>query len=148
MLEPDIEMSYLREEKWRTTSWDTYLGGSVETKTRFIFLTTVDVKCEKKLSLSLSYCFWRMLSLRHVPYMGICQLWKHNHMTMGVLVSLKFCWAPDIVEFVLDRFWYFVIAIAYSDSKFCGTWGVLVLLKFEVNSQKRGVQAPQNLEFD
>ena len=26
--------------------------------------------------------------------------------------------------------------------------GVLVLLKFEVNSQKLGVQAPQNLEFE
>ena len=29
-----------------------------------------------------------------------------------------------------------------------GTWGVLVLLKFQVNSQKLGVQAPQNLEFE
>ena len=27
-------------------------------------------------------------------------------------------------------------------------WGVLVLLELQVNSQKRGVQAPQNLEFE
>ena len=30
----------------------------------------------------------------------------------------------------------------------CGAWGVLVLLKFQVNSQKLGVQASQNLEFE
>ena len=27
-------------------------------------------------------------------------------------------------------------------------WGALVLLKFHVNSQKLGVQAPQNFEFE
>ena len=27
-------------------------------------------------------------------------------------------------------------------------WGVLVLLKFQVNSQKLGVQTPQNFEFE
>ena len=27
-------------------------------------------------------------------------------------------------------------------------WGVLILLKFEVNSQKIEVQAPQNFEFE
>ena len=28
------------------------------------------------------------------------------------------------------------------------SWGVLVLLKFQVNSQKLGVQEPQNFEFE
>ena len=27
-------------------------------------------------------------------------------------------------------------------------WGVLVLLKFEVNSQNLGLQAPQNFQFE
>ena len=40
----------------------------------------------------------------------------------GVLVLLKFYWAPDIVEFVLGRFSHFNIAIAYSNSTFCGAW--------------------------
>ena len=39
----------------------------------------------------------------------------------GVLVLLKFYWAPDIVKFVLGRFSHFNIAIAYSNSTFCGT---------------------------
>ena len=38
----------------------------------------------------------------------------------GLLVLLKFYWAPDIVEFVLGRFSH--IAIAYSNSTFCGSW--------------------------
>ena len=42
--------------------------------------------------------------------------------TWGVLVFLKFYWAPDIVEFVLSRFSDFNIAIAYWKSAFCGTW--------------------------
>ena len=37
-----------------------------------------------------------------------------------VLVLLKFYRAPDIVEFVLGKFSHFNIAIAYSNSKFCG----------------------------
>ena len=46
-----------------------------------------------------------------------------NRMThRGVLVLLKFYWAPDIVEFVLGRFSHFNIAIAYSNSTFCGAW--------------------------
>ena len=40
----------------------------------------------------------------------------------GVLVLLKFYWAPDNVEFVLGRFSHFNIAIAYSNSAFCGAW--------------------------
>ena len=40
----------------------------------------------------------------------------------GVLVLLRFYWAPYIVEFVLGRFSHFNIAIAYSNSTFCGTW--------------------------
>ena len=40
----------------------------------------------------------------------------------GVLVLLKFYWAPDIVKFVLGRFSHFNIAIAYSNSRFCGAW--------------------------
>ena len=40
----------------------------------------------------------------------------------GVLVLLKFHWAPDIMEFVLGRFSHFNIAIAYSNSTFCGAW--------------------------
>ena len=40
----------------------------------------------------------------------------------GVLVLVKFYWAPDIVEFVLGRFSHFNIAIAYSNSIFCGAW--------------------------
>ena len=40
----------------------------------------------------------------------------------GVLVLLKFYWAPDIVEFVLGRFSHFNIAITYSNSTFCGAW--------------------------
>ena len=43
-------------------------------------------------------------------------------LTRGVLVLLKFYWAPDIVEFVLGRFSHFNIAIAYSNSTFCGAW--------------------------
>ena len=41
--------------------------------------------------------------------------------------------------------WYFRIV---SDVIFDNAWGVLVLLKFWVNSQKLGVQAPQNVEFE
>ena len=37
----------------------------------------------------------------------------------GVLVWLKFYWAPDIV---LGRFSHFYIAIAYSNSISCGEW--------------------------
>ena len=44
------------------------------------------------------------------------------HNSRGVLVLLKFYWAPDIVEFVLGRFSHFNIAIAYSNSTFCGAW--------------------------
>ena len=40
----------------------------------------------------------------------------------GVLVLLKFYWAPDIVKFVLGRFSHFNIAITYSNSTFCGAW--------------------------
>ena len=40
----------------------------------------------------------------------------------GVLVLLKFYWVPDIVKFVLGRFSHFNIAIAYSNSTFCGAW--------------------------
>ena len=40
----------------------------------------------------------------------------------GLLLLLKFYWAPDIVEFVLGRFSHFNIAIAYSNSTFCGAW--------------------------
>ena len=40
----------------------------------------------------------------------------------GVLGLLKFYWAPDIVKFVLGRFSHFNIAIAYSNSTFCGAW--------------------------
>ena len=40
----------------------------------------------------------------------------------GVLVLLKFYWAPDIMKFVLGRFSHFNIAIAYSNSTFCGAW--------------------------
>ena len=40
----------------------------------------------------------------------------------GVLVLLKFYWAPDIVEFVLGRFSHFNIAITYSNCTFCGAW--------------------------
>ena len=39
-----------------------------------------------------------------------------------MLVLLKFYCAPDIVEFVLGRFSHFYIAIAYSNSTFCGAW--------------------------
>ena len=31
----------------------------------------------------------------------------------GVVVLLKFYWAPDIVEFVFGIFWHFNIEIAY-----------------------------------
>ena len=50
------------------------------------------------------------------------RLFENNSETWGVLVSLKFHWAPGIVEFVLGRFSHFDIAIAYSNSKFCGAW--------------------------
>ena len=43
--------------------------------------------------------------------------WTHP---WGVLVLLKFYWAPDIVKFVLGRFSHFNIAIAESNSTFCG----------------------------
>ena len=45
-----------------------------------------------------------------------------NIICWGVLVLLKFHWAPDIMEFVLGRFSHFNIAIAYSNSTFCGAW--------------------------
>ena len=37
-------------------------------------------------------------------------------------ICAKFQWAPDFVEFVFGRFAHFYIAIAYSNSTFCGTW--------------------------
>ena len=45
-----------------------------------------------------------------------------SFLSWGVLVLLKFYWAPDIVEFVLGRFSHFNIAITYSNSTFCGAW--------------------------
>ena len=48
--------------------------------------------------------------------------WQPALQPRGVLVLLKFYWAPDIVKFVLGRFSHFYIAIAYSNSKFCGAW--------------------------
>ena len=51
---------------------------------------------------------------------GVTQ--RYTYLTWGVLVLLKFYWAPDIVEFVLGRFSHFNIAIAYSNSTFCGAW--------------------------
>ena len=53
----------------------------------------------------------------------------------GVFVSLKFHWAPGIVEFVLGRFSHFNIAIAYSNSKFCGAW-TLIFCEFTSNFSK------------
>ena len=44
------------------------------------------------------------------------------YQSRGVLVLLKVYWAPDFVEFVLGRFSHFYIAIAYSNSTFCGAW--------------------------
>ena len=50
-----------------------------------------------------------------------CQC-PYTNLGCGVLVLLKFYWAPDIMEFVLGRFSHFNIAIAYSNSTFCGAW--------------------------
>ena len=47
---------------------------------------------------------------------------RDSHRIWGVLVLLQLYWAPDIVEFVLGRFSHFNIAIAYSNSTFCGAW--------------------------
>ena len=47
---------------------------------------------------------------------------ENGAMSRGVLVLLKFYWGPDIVKFVLGRFSHFNIAIAYSNSTFCGAW--------------------------
>ena len=54
-------------------------------------------------------------------------------------IGAKFYWAPDFVEFVLGRFSHFYIAIAYSNSTFCGAWTpsfcefTWKLLKFQRN---------------
>ena len=58
-----------------------------------------------------------------------------DHDTMflwGVLVSLKFYWVPDIVEFVLSRFSHFNITIAYSNSKCCGVF----VSSFEISAKR------------
>ena len=58
-----------------------------------------------------------------LPSTGKRKLGSRKSMyTRGVLVLLKFYWAPDIVKFVLGRFSHFNIAIAYSNSTFCGAW--------------------------
>ena len=66
---------------------------------------------------------WQRQQQRQVPI----DLYLPLHLTLkmgprGVLVLLKFYWAPDIVKFVLGRFSHFNIAIAYSNSTFCGAW--------------------------
>ena len=62
----------------------------------------------------------------------------------GVLVLLKFHWAPGIMEFVLDRFSHFNIAIAYSNSKVCGTW-TPIFCEFTWNFSK--TSTPQTSNF-
>ena len=62
-------------------------------------------------------CFFRFVidSFNPINYLNSVR-------TRGVLVLLKFYWAPDIEEFVLGRFSHFNIAIAYSNSTFCIAW--------------------------
>ena len=74
-------------------------------------------------------CSWSIeLTIRHF---GTC--WKKTRLIWGVLVLLKFYWALDIVEFVLGRFSHFNIAIAYSNSTFCGAWTPSFCEKFQQN---------------
>ena len=60
----------------------------------------------------------------------------------------KFYWAPDFVEFVLGRFSHFYIAIAYSNSTFCGSWTpsfsefTWKLSKFQQNEHTQGGVCP------
>ena len=68
---------------------------------------------------------------------------------IGMFISL-WCQTFQTVEF-----FHFEINSNYSKGKMTTSptlhnslRGVLVLLKFEVNSQKLGVQAPQNFEFE
>ena len=56
----------------------------------------------------------------------------------GVLVLLKFYWAPDIVKFVLGRLSLFNIALAYSKSTDCCCEFTAKLSKFQENEHTPG----------
>ena len=66
--------------------------------------------------------FMQNFSERQILWIAIANSNSTFCGTWGVLVLLKFYWAPDIVEFVFGRFSHFYIAIAYSNSTFCGAW--------------------------
>ena len=74
-------------------------------------------------------------------------LFTQRNCSRGVLILLKFYWAPDIVKFVLGTFSHFYIAIAYSNSTFCGTWTPIFceftwkLSKFQQNEHTPGVSS-------
>ena len=60
-------------------------------------------------------------------------------------IWLKYFWVSYFVEFVLVRFSYFNIAIAYSNSKFCGAWTpkfLWVHLQFKQNEHTPGGKHP------
>ena len=69
-------------------------------------------KCFDNIILFFFFWFFSLIYLK---------LWL-DLLPWGVFVLLKFYWVPDIVQLVLGRFSHFNIAIAYSNSKFCGTW--------------------------
>ena len=66
--------------------------------------------------------------------------------TGGVLDSLNFYWAPDILEFLLGRFSHFNIAIVYSNSKFCGAW-TPSFCEFTSNFSKTSTPLISNFTF-
>ena len=88
----------------------------------------VEDRCCEKHEIVKTYCntllFYKYIFVTtyfHHLFKSLRKFRKRAH-PWGVLVLLKFYWAPDIVEFVLGRFSHFNIAIAYSNSTFCGTW--------------------------
>ena len=60
--------------------------------------------------------------MEYFPIISCLKCTVNSHFPRGVLVLPKLYWAPDFMEFVLGRFSHFNIAIAYSNSTFCGAW--------------------------
>ena len=95
-------------------------------------LTLLEVESNKEVITSIREPDLGMLDKLSIK---LCQNYKTN-LIWGVLVLLKFYWAPDIVKFVLGRFSHFNIAIAYSNSKFLWRLNFTFLwvhLKFQQN---------------
>ena len=117
---------YYLHHKWITSFW----------LAAVTFGQILDHSCNKTKSLTF---FISGAKTQH--HRGITSFGQQEHFSWGVLVLLKFYWAPDIVEFVLGRFSHFNIAIAYSNSTFCGAWTpkfLWVHSKFQQNEHTPG----------